>query len=39
MRKYRRMVVKSRMKKKGIVQFCKSKSDGSYFSRHWREYI
>ena len=39
MRKYRRMVAKAKMKKKGLIQFCKPKADGSYFSRHWREHI
>lgn len=39
MRKYRRMVAKAKMKKKGLVQFCKPKADGSCFSRHWREYV
>jgi len=34
-----RGVARNRMKKAGIVQACKDKGTGSYFSKHWREFV
>lgn len=39
MRSLRRLVARNRMRKAGIVQACKDKGIGSYFSKHWREYL
>lgn len=39
MRKLKRLVAKTNMKKKGICKICKDFGDGSYFAKHWREYI
>ena len=38
-RKLKRLVAKANMKKAGIHQPCKNKGNGSYFSKHWREYL
>lgn len=39
MRKLARLVAKTNMKKKGIRKPCKDFGNGSYFARHWREYV
>ena len=39
MRSLRRLVARNRMRKAGIIQGCKDKGTGSYFSKHWREYL
>ena len=45
LRKLARTVAKNQMKKKGMVQICKKgakkgeRSEGSYFSSHWRDYV
>lgn len=39
MRKLRRAVAKTNMKRKGIRRICKKTGYGSYFAEHWREYI
>lgn len=34
-----RGVAKNRMKKKGFTHICKKIGEGSFFSRHWKEYV
>lgn len=29
----------NKMKKTGVIQFNKDKGNGSFFARHWREYV
>lgn len=39
MRKLKRMVAKTNMKKKGIHKPFKKNNGTSYFAEHWREYV
>lgn len=39
MRKLRRLIAHNRMKKAGYTQVNKDKGTGSYFAKHWREFI
>lgn len=39
MRKLKRMVAKTNMKKAGIYKPFKKVKGESYFSKHWRDYI
>ncbi len=38
-RKLDRMVARKNMEKKGITQINKVKSDASFFSKNWRDYV
>lgn len=39
MRKLKRLVAKTNMKKKGISKPFKKNSGMSYFAQHWRKYL
>lgn len=39
MRKLKRLVAKTNMKKRGMGRICKKIGSESYFSKHWREFV
>lgn len=39
MRKLKRLVAHKRMKKGGLAHVNKKVAKGSYFAKHWREYV
>lgn len=39
LRKYKRYLSKINMTKAGYWRICKPRPEGSYFSRHWREFV
>ena len=39
MRKLKRLVAHNRMKKAGLSRVNKDTKTGSYFAKHWREYV
>ena len=38
-RRLDREIAHNKMKKAGVIQPNKDKGNGSFFSRHWREYV
>lgn len=39
MRKLKRLVARSNMKRSGIIRINKKNGKSSFFSEHWREYV
>lgn len=39
MRKWRRLVARNKMRKAGYTGVNKDHGNGSFFSRHWREFV